>query len=86
MRLLVHPLEDPLPVLADVSLRAGAAGSYAGWSGERVVWSDREVPYVVTHSEVSVHTRTYRGGQAEYGSYRGGRQTSSSESKAAAVV
>jgi hypothetical protein len=58
---LTHPLEEPLPVVADCSLStANAAGqlstsspaAYAGWSQERVVWSSRELPFVATHNEV----------------------------------
>lgn len=48
-----HPLEEPQPVLADVSLRAGVAGSYAGWSGEDVVWASCDLPYVATYSKVA---------------------------------
>jgi hypothetical protein len=62
---LTHPLEEPLPVVADCSLSTAAAAAgrgmsvsistpaaYTGWSQERVVWSSRELPYVATHNEV----------------------------------
>uniref|UniRef100_A0A7S3QQP9 Anaphase-promoting complex subunit 1 n=1 Tax=Dunaliella tertiolecta TaxID=3047 RepID=A0A7S3QQP9_DUNTE len=51
VRMITHPLDEPCPVLADVSLRAGCEGSYAGWSGEEVVWSSRSLPFVATHSK-----------------------------------
>ncbi|KAF5836819.1 hypothetical protein DUNSADRAFT_5359 [Dunaliella salina] len=52
VRIITHPLDEPCPVLADVSLRAGCEGSYAGWSGEEVVWSSRNLPFVATYSKV----------------------------------
>ncbi|KAG1677449.1 hypothetical protein FOA52_001904 [Chlamydomonas sp. UWO 241] len=58
--LLTHPLETPLPVLADVSLRSGRPGSYAGWSGERVVWAGRELPYAATYSDVGGRIALWR--------------------------
>ncbi len=54
VRMITHPLDEPRPVLADVSLRAGCEGSYAGWSGEEVVWSSHTLPFVATYSEVRV--------------------------------
>ncbi|KAL6755304.1 hypothetical protein V8C86DRAFT_3027443 [Haematococcus lacustris] len=49
--LLTHPLGHALPVVADVALRAGGPGpSYAGWSGEVVVWAGRQLPLVATFS------------------------------------
>ncbi|GIL85511.1 hypothetical protein Vretifemale_13916, partial [Volvox reticuliferus] len=51
--LLSHPMIEPQPVVADVSLRAGRRGSYAGWSGEQVVWSSYELPYLATYSEAA---------------------------------
>ncbi|GLI61806.1 hypothetical protein VaNZ11_004311, partial [Volvox africanus] len=51
--LLSHPMDEPQPVIADVSLRAGRPGSYAGWSGEQVVWSSYELPYLATYSEAA---------------------------------
>lgn len=52
VRLLQHPLEEAGAVVADVSVRAGVAGSYAGWSGEEVVWSSTDLPLVATYSKV----------------------------------
>jgi hypothetical protein len=50
--LLTHPLGHLSPVVADVSLRSGIPGSLAGWPGERILWSGRNLPYVVTYSKV----------------------------------
>lgn len=55
VRLLTHPLDEPCPVLADVSLRSGCPGAYAGWCGEEVVWAARGLPFVATYSEVGGH-------------------------------
>jgi hypothetical protein len=60
VRLVTHPLDEPGPVLADVSLRAGCEGSYAGWSGEEVVWSSRTLPFVATYSEVRTDVQIMR--------------------------
>lgn len=60
---LTHPLEEPLPVVADCSLSTSNTGraahlsistpaAYAGWSQERVVWSSRQLHFVATHNEV----------------------------------
>lgn len=70
MRLVTHPLDDPRPVLADVSLRAGCEGSYAGWSGERVVWASRTLPYVATFSEVRRALLLHAGTCRPAGHYR----------------
>eukprot|EP00955_Chlamydomonas_euryale_P032005 335443-Chlamydomonas_euryale.AAC.1 len=61
--LLAHPLEPPLPVLADVSLRAGQPGGFAGWSGERVVWAGREAPYAATFSDAGRRLAVWRIGR-----------------------
>jgi hypothetical protein len=59
--LLTHPLEPPLPVLADVSLRSGRAGSYAGWSSEKVVWAGgRQLPWAATYSEAAGRLALWR--------------------------
>ncbi len=50
---LTHPLGDVRPVVADCSLKEGSPASYAGWSGEALVWSSRELPYVATYEEGS---------------------------------
>ena len=64
--LLSHPLEPAHPVVADVAWRAVQQQSQqqsqqqqqpmslAGWSGEAVVWSTRDLPFVATYSEVVV--------------------------------
>ncbi|GAX79203.1 hypothetical protein CEUSTIGMA_g6643.t1 [Chlamydomonas eustigma] len=58
--LLTHPLEEPKPVLAELSLRSRRPGSYAGWSGERIVWSGRELPWVATYSEAASRLALWR--------------------------
>lgn len=67
--LLTHPLEEPLPVVADCSMTSSGGGvaAFAGWSQERVVWSSRELPYVATYNEV-------RGREAVVLSYHSLRQ------------
>lgn len=62
--LLTHPMEEPAPVLADVSLHAGFARAYSGWAGERVVWAHERVPLVVTYSEVREGQRQGSAGMA----------------------
>ncbi|GLC35466.1 hypothetical protein PLESTM_000327300 [Pleodorina starrii] len=62
--LLSHPMDEPQPVVADVSLRARRQGSYAGWSGEQVVWSSYELPYLATYSEAAGRLAIWTVGRA----------------------
>lgn len=52
--LLSHPLEDARPVVADCCLRDSGPATYTGWSGEQVVWSSTQLPYVATYNEVTM--------------------------------
>ena len=44
--IVTNPLEELQPVIVEDQ------GTYVLWDGDRVLWSSREVPYVVTASEV----------------------------------
>lgn len=52
VHVLMHPLQEPRPVVADESPSASGPPAYTGWSGEVVVWSCDELPFVATYQEV----------------------------------
>jgi hypothetical protein len=49
--LLTHPLSQLQPVVADMA-RGGSQPSWAGWAGERIVWSSLTMPIVATFNDV----------------------------------